>query len=125
MEDADYGKMVKYMLNNNYDQSVIAELNKVFKNGKASIEAVNMLKAMPPAQDLYSFLPNIGGIRDDAVTKDVFNKNIYDAFTKAGGMTFHLNSVKGGYRKNKTAKKTYRKNTKKVYRKASKKTRKY
>jgi len=126
MEAADYGKMVKWMLNEGYGNgSLMPELNKVFASGSDSIQAIRSMKEMPPPVNLYGLLKDFGKFKENAVSEEVFNKNIFDAFKRAGGDTYMLGNISGGYRKSKTAKRTYKKKTKKVNRKSSKKTRKY
>ena len=96
-EPEDYGKMVKDMLNKEYDMEVTQLFFRVFAKGPDAIQAVKFLKAMPPVKNLYNFLKStIGEFKADALSEDDFNKAVKDKFFSTGGQTHELLSVKGG-----------------------------
>jgi hypothetical protein len=103
-EPEDYGKMVKYMLNKEYDMEVTQLFFRVFAKGPDAIQAVKFLKAMPPVKNLYNFLKStIGEFKADALSEDDFNKAVKDKFFSTGGQTHELLSVKGGRRQQRSS----------------------
>ena len=100
MEAADYGKMAKWLINEGYGNELLMPLfNKVFANGKDSMFAIRSLEGMPPAQNLYSSLKDMGLFKPDAISEEEFNKNLFAAFKSAGGHYDMLMQMGGAYRK--------------------------
>jgi hypothetical protein len=100
MNSADYGKMAKWLINQGQGNSLLFPLfSKVFANGKDSIQAIRSLGGMPPAQDLYSSLKDMGSFKPDAISEGDFNTNLFAAFKSAGGDAYMLEQVGGAYRK--------------------------
>jgi hypothetical protein len=123
MEAADYGKMAKWLINEGYGNGLLIPLfNKVFANGKDSIMAIRDLEGMPPAQNLYSSLKDMGLFKPDAVSEEEFNKNLFAAFKSAGGDVYMFEQMGGAYRKKGKGK---RKGSKKVKKAKGKKTRRH
>jgi hypothetical protein len=117
MEAADYGKMAKWIINEGYGTDLLMPLfNDVFANGKDSMFAIRSLGSMPPAQNLYSSLKDMGKFKDDAKSENEFNTNLFDAFKRAGGDVYMLGQMGGAYRKKRKGKgkrKTSKKGSKK------------
>jgi len=120
METADYGKMAKWIINEGYGNALLMPLfNKVFAKGTDSIQAIRDLGAMPPAQNLYSSLQDIGVFKPDAISENEFNTNLFEAFKSAGGHYDMLMQMGGAYRKKRKGK-GKRKTSKKGYKKGKK-----
>jgi len=64
----DDGKIIKWLINNGYNNQVSGLLNRYYKYGTDSISTVNTLGQISPIQDLYSFLGDIGEKREDPIT---------------------------------------------------------
>jgi hypothetical protein len=100
MQAADYGKMAKWLINEGQGNSLLFPLfSKVFANGKDSIQAIRSLGGMPPAQNLYSSLKDMGSFKPDPISEEEFNTNLFAAFKSAGGDVYMLEQVGGAYRK--------------------------
>ena len=123
MEAADYGKMAKWLINEGYGNELMPLFNKVFANGKDSMFAIKSLEAMPPAQNLYSLLKDMGQFKPDAVSEEEFNKNLFAAFKSAGGDVYMFSGMTGGYRKKTSKKSKSSKNRKSSKKSKAKKTR--
>jgi hypothetical protein len=124
MEAADYGKMAKWIINEGYGNDLLMPLfNKVFANGKDSIQAIRDLGAMPPAQNLYSSLKDMGVFKPDAISENEFNTNLFATFKSAGGHYDMLMQMGGAYRKKRKGKGKRSKKVKKGSK--SKKTRRH
>lgn len=92
--------MAKWLINQGQGNSLLFPLfSKVFANGKDSMGAIRSLGAMPPAQDLYSSLKDMGSFKPDAISEGDFNTNLFAAFKSAGGDAYMLEQVGGAYRK--------------------------
>ena len=104
MEAADYGKMAKWIINKGYGNDLMPLFADVFENGKDSIFAIRSLGGMPPAQNLYSSLQNMGKFKENAISEEVFNNNLFDAFKRAGGDVYMLGQMGGAYRKKRKGK---------------------
>ena len=125
MEAADYGKMAKWLINEGQGNSLLFPLfSKVFANGKDSIQAIRSLGGLPPAQNLYSSLKDMGQIKPDAISEEEFNTNLFAAFKSAGGDVYMLEQVGGAYRKKRKGKGKPSKKVKKGSKKG-KKTRRH
>ena len=96
------GKMVKYLLDKNYEQKVTNIFNKVFKSGMDTMSAIRSYKSFTPG-DLYNSLKDQGSFRDDALTAEKLHvelATVYDE-VRAPGET-PSNMLKGGRRKSST-----------------------
>jgi hypothetical protein len=125
MEAADYGKMAKWLINEGYGNELMPLFNKVFANGKDSMFAIRSLEGMPPAQNLYSSLKDMGLFKPDAVSEEEFNKNIFSSFKSAGGDVYMLGQMGGAYRKKGKGKGKGKRKTSKKGSKKAKKTRRH
>ena len=114
--DTDYGKMVKDMLNRNYDAQVNQLLSKVYADGKDVMKVVGELKQSSAKGDLYKAITNNelmtnvprSKLRADKLTQEAFNEAVKEAFFKAGGQTHELASVQGGRRQQRSSRRNSR-----------------
>ena len=77
---------------------------------------------MPPAQNLYSSLKDMGSFKPEAISEEEFNTNLFASFKNAGGHYDMLMQMGGAYRKKRKGK---GKPSKKVKKGKGKKTRRH